>query len=470
MNAKYLPSLLGAGLLLCGAISASADSIVTFQVDMTAQNILGNFDPATQSMQVRGNFGGWDAAPLALTNNPTGANPYLYTGTTNLPLNGSVIAFKYVIMAGSTYEPNSHNRLLTLPSTSGASVVIPPVYFNDVPLNIVSCDVTFQLDLAQQINTGAFISGVSTSYVRGTFNDFGTTVPLTNDPTILRTNANGLVTSNVYVGTVTISGNPPQSGGSPGQTYDYKFYIDTGSNWEAPTPGTGDPNDNNNRFFNLSSSPTQKLPVIFFNDAPYAPVGTNNVTFQVDMSAQLLAGNFFPSGTVEVRGDFNSWGSDTNTTIHCTNDTAASNPNLYSAEVRIIDGVGARHQYKFWATNDVHTLNGGWETMADNRTMQIIAGPPNPTPNVLPPVFFSDVSVSSLLPADTVVTFSVNMTNAVGTESHTFDPLSDAVVINGVPSFATWNLGLPQVTNNPSGTQLYSRDILLPKGSPVRQT
>jgi hypothetical protein len=277
---------------------------------------------------------------------------------------------------------------------------------------------------------------------------------MTNDPSILTTNQFGLVNSNVFVAAVDITG-------SPGQTVDYKYYIDTGANWESPVAGIGDPADNNNRFFNLPTN-AASLPIIYFNDAVYAPKATNDTTFQVDMTAQVLNGNFDPTvGSVELRGNFNGWGTPQ---ILCTNNPAAPNTNIYSVVVPLIDGIGAREQYKFWSTVPV---NGGWETMADNRTVSIVSG----TAQTLPVVFFSNVDPNDLLPADTTVTFRVNMTNAVGTDAHAFDPASgDVVFINGVPSFVNWDTGLPPLANNPVGSTNYSVDIFLPKGSPVMQT
>jgi hypothetical protein len=460
-------------VLALSAISlAKANSLVTFQVDMTDAIATAAFDPATQTVAARGTFDAW--SPFALTNNPTGPNTNLWTGTynvtsnvyngTTVSANGTVMSYKYTIEPGGTYESvylgGTHNRLLALPSTSGASITAPQVVFSDAPLTPITTLVTFQVDLAQQINTGAFDPLSSTAQARGFFNGWGSSaIAQTNDPSILRTNQNGLVTSNVYVGTYEIVG-------SPGQTMDYKYYIDTDANWESPAPSSGDPVDNNNRFFNLGSGPAQAVPIVFFNDSPYAPVATNDITFQVDMSAQVLTGNFDPSsGTVELRGDFNGWGTPQ---ILCTNDPAASNTNIYKTVVELKDGVGASHSYKFWSSV---SANGGWETMADNRAVTIIGGPPNPTPHILAPVYFSNVDPSDLLPVDTTVTFRVSMTNAVGTDSHVFDPGADFVYLNGVPSFGTWDGSLlPQLTNNPVGSQVYSIDVLLAKGSPVQQT
>lgn len=452
MKSMITKTLATAGLVLCSAIVARANSLVTFQVDMST----AAFDPATQTVSAHGSFNNWGA--LALTNNPNGANPNLWTGTADVAANATVMQYKYVIDPAGTWEsiPKGNNRLATLPTTSGASLVLPVVYFADVALSPVSVDVTFQVDMAQQINIGAFTPGVSVVYPKGTFNSWGTYDAMTNDPTILRTNHYGLITSNVFVGTYTITA-------SPGQTMDYKFYIDTGNKYEDPAPGTGDPSDHNNRFFNLAHAATQVLPIVFFSDAPYAPTATNDVTFQVDMTAQVLNGSFDPSsGTVEVRGSFNGWGTPQ---ILLTNNPAASNTNIYSHAVRIVDSAGATEQYKFWASVPA---NSGWETMADNRSFRIISG----ASQILPVVYFNNLSPNDLLREDTLVTFSVNMTNAVGTDSHVFDPAAgDTVHLNGVPNgFLNWDMTLPQLTNNPLGSRIYSIELLLPKGSPVVQT
>ena len=458
MKINTMKHALCAGLALCAASLANASNPVTFQVDMSTSG----YDPSSQTVEVRGNFNNWGntagVGGFALTNNPSGPNPNLWTGTTNLPADAlpagvSVIAFKYILMPGVTYE-SSHNRNQTIPSTSGASLVVPPAYFNDVPPAPFTCSVTFQVDMAQQINIGTFFPNTSQVQARGLFDGWdgppaGTALAQTNDPTILRTNQFGLVTSNVYVYTYDIDG-------SPGQTIDYKYYIDTGANWESPAPGTGDPNDNNNRFFTLAAETNQTVPIVYFNDAPFAPKATNAVTFQVDMTPQVLMGTFDPqAGSVEVRGNFNSWGPPNGTQILCTNDPAA--PNIYKAVVPIVDGIGATEQYKFWSTV---SANGGWETMANNRAFNVI----DATAQVLPVVYFSNIDPNDLLPADTVVTFTVNMTNAVGTDSVAFDPSTDSVYLNG--DFGSLIL----LTNNPVGSWLYQADVLIPKGNNVALT
>jgi hypothetical protein len=128
MRINTKQSAVWAGLLLCSVAVAPANALVTFQVDMSTAGI----DPNTQTVSAHGTFNSWGA--FALTNNPGGAKPYLYTGTANVAANGTVMEYKYVINPG-TWEtiPKGNNRLATLPTTSGASLVLPMVYYADNP-------------------------------------------------------------------------------------------------------------------------------------------------------------------------------------------------------------------------------------------------------------------------------------------------------------------------------------------------
>ena len=450
-------SLLVLALTCGGWFSASAqtsNTLVTFSVDMSAQVTGGTFVPGTDTVAARGTFNNW--GQFFLTNDASAANPNVYTGTTNdvSDANGGKLQYKFwnsnpaTPNTGWENTSSGQNRCVLLPSTNGAPLVLPTCFFGDAGTPETST-VTFQVDMAQQINIGAFDPTNGTVEVRGGFNSWsGGVNVLTNDPSILRTNQYGLVTSNVYVGIIDITA-------SPGAAQGFKFVIAPGT-WENLSAISQD--GGGNRYF---SAVTQKLPIVYFNDAPYAPVATVQVTFQVDMTAQVIAGNFDPnSGWVELRGGFNNWGSPQ---ILCTNDPSGANTNLYTAVIPVTDGIGATVQYKFWALG---APNNGWE-VTPNRTFTV----PSSNKLALPAVFFSDTNPSDLLPADTLVTFSVSMTNAMATDGHAFDPSVDFVFVNGVPNgFANWNQSLPQLTNNPVGSGIYSIELLVPKGSPVMQT
>ena len=107
----------------------------------------------------------------------------------------------------------------------------------------------------------------------------------------------------------------------------------------------------------------------------------------------------------------------------------------------------------------------------------------NNTTVVLPTVYWNDYSPSSVLPAPTMVTFNVNMTGAVGTDAHVFNPATDKVYLNGLDttnslgnySFDPW-VNNPDPTNaisnflmteNPIGSSNYTITITIPAGYPV---
>ena len=465
-----------AGLLLCaaGLVNAqTSNSVVTFSVDLSAQVTAGTFVPGTDTVAARGTFNGY--GQFFLTNNPAAANSNLYSGTITdtTDLNGGVMQFKYWNSDGAT--PNGgwespgdggKNRAANLPSTSGAALVLPTVFFSDAG-TAVSSPVTFRVDMAQQIKLGVFIPGTDTVYARGDFNGFDQSLALTNDPSIFRTNQFGLVTSNVYVGTVTIVA-------SPNAAETFKYYNSDpapSAGWETPSLVNANPDHDGNRFFVATN---QTLPIVFISDAPYAPIATNVVTFQVDMSA--LAGGIFLPGvdTVDVRGGFNNWS--TSGANICTNDPNAANTNIYSAQATVIDGQGATEQYKF-----TYYGPGVTGTSWDNPAPPTVGGnrffvQPNVanTNMVLPLVYFSDVLPNSVVPTNTDVTFSVNMTGARETSGTPFDPASGAVYLNGdFLSWLAWTvpaLGSYQLTENPVGSSNYSITITIPKGNPLALT
>jgi len=450
-----------AGLALCATSLAQANTLVTFQVDMTQQITLGTFIPGTSVAYARGPFNAWGTS--ALTNNPAGSNTNLYTGTFDdaADPNGGVMNYKYYIDTGGNWDNPSScgggNRTLGLPATSGASLVLPIVYFSDAApsLPAVTDNVTFQVDLTQQIAMGNFTPGTSVVSVRGSFNGWGTSV-MTNDPSGPK--------PNVY-STVVAASDVPLN------LQHFKYYIDTGANWENPADTSKD--CTGNRFVNmLETNGDIVLSPVYFSDLAPAPPVTNIVTFALDMSIQTALGHFVPgSDTVECRGSFNNWSSGA---FVLTNNMAAPNPALYTGTLPIVlppASIG----YKFWNSNPT-AGNGGWEspssTGGGNRTYSLVN---SNTSLTIPTVFFADLnSVAEFLTEDTLVTFTVNMTNAITTGGIPFNPSSDKVYLNGdwLPWW-TWSDPLQpylpyELTNGTSGDQLYSATFLVPKGNPLQ--
>jgi len=202
MNPKLSNKIIQRGLcmgaLLLSAASASAapanSTWLTFQVDMTAQ-VGSSFNPPGDTVYAHGTFNGWGA--LTLTNNTNAANPNLYTGTINdtTDANGRVVDYKFVIDSGNWESPSDgNNRCATLPVTSGASLLLPAAFFDDAG-PVESNSISFQVDMAEQLHLGNF----NTSYPVYAFGSFGgwatTPLPLTNNPALNVTNAQGYITS-----------------------------------------------------------------------------------------------------------------------------------------------------------------------------------------------------------------------------------------------------------------------------------
>ncbi|MCC6823932.1 MAG: hypothetical protein IT579_24705 [Verrucomicrobia subdivision 3 bacterium] len=196
------------------------------------------------------------------------------------------------------------------------------------------------------------------------------------------------------------------------------------------------------------------------NPAP-APV-TNLVTFRVDMSAQILSGAWTPEepNTIRVAGAFTSWGDG----VDLTNNPALSGnaSNVYSTVITIVDLPDTRFEYKFRAT-------GGYESPAStggqNRSFNLSSGS-----QVLPLVYYSDDSLCDLLLQPTAVTFVLQLTNGTPDKNGIpFDSANDQVFINGPQLFpdnawATWNISLPQMINNPAGSDFYELTLEIPAG------
>ncbi len=440
---------LATALCAAGTLTAqTSNSVITFSVDMSVQIAAATFNPATDTVWVQGTFNNW--SPLIQLTQVGSTTVYTNTATDTLEANGGVTRYQYVIDQ-NTYEvaADFNLRAAVLPATSGASLVLPTPFFDDAGSPITN-NVTFQVDLSQQIALTNFTPGTSVIEVQGNFNGWtsGASV-LTNDPTILRTNQFGLVTSNVYTGIFS-------SAASTNAAMDYKFVIQPG-HYEGVSAAHGD--NGGNRFY-VESVPLT-LPVVDYSDQPFSPLA--QVTFNVDMSAVLISDPSFNPATVVIDGDFNSWAAD----VACTNNPSnvnGANTNLYSATITIGEGAAVNYQFRYQDSNgtvyDHPASNPG-----GNRFYQV---PASSTVNV-PTVFFNDVNVSDLLNVDTTVLFSVNMTNAQSFTTGTpFNPSSDSVYING--DFLGWlnwdpiSLSADIMTNNPVGSEVYSFSITFPKG------
>jgi hypothetical protein len=433
-------------LILCAAGSSQANTIVTFSVDMSVQIGNSSFTPGTDNVSVHGTFDGWTSG-MGLVQQGSSS---VYTNTLNdtTDANGAPLKYKFVIN-GSMYEQTAdfNNRAVMLPTNSGALLVLPTPYFADAgsPTNY---NVKFQVDMSQQIALGTFTNAVSGVEVRGNFNGWSSTAAgtLARDTSIRRTNQFGVVTSNVYTGTLICTS-------APNAAMDFKYVIQPGG-WESVSGANDD--GGGNRFFANTADQTNS--VVDFADSPFAPL--SQVSFKVDMSAVPLNDPNYILGQVYLAGSFNNWSTSANL---MTNNPSAANTNVYT--VVITTGQGANLAYKFTYQNGGVAWENPASTGGGNRTVTV---PNLPSVN-LPTVFFNDIDPSDLLNVDTVVTFSVNMTNATEYQGPPFNPSTGQVFINGDATLHSWqgwdiaSLASYQCTNIPPA-EVYYYTVTVPKG------
>jgi hypothetical protein len=227
---------------------------------------------------------------------------------------------------------------------------------------------------------------------------------------------------------------------------------------------------------------TGNLGTSTFNLGPVPPP-TNHVTFQVDMSAQVVTGVFTNgSSAITVSGSFEGWDNG----LPLTNNPAApdTTSNIYSGTFDVVGFKPTTAYYKYRA-------NGGWEddqpTATKNRESVIT----NAT-QVLPLVFYNNASLSDLITSPTWVHFSLHcpdgtLDNGGFPFVKGYDPLfvngnffngSGAVVPAGTGSYWTWNTIPYPSGSGPASCQLFESEIpdvytnsfLLPAGSKINIT
>ena len=236
---------------------------VTFRVNVEIQEAIGNFDPATHTVEAHGSFDAWGPG-ITLSADPANAN--VYQGTVEITGSpGTAFEYKFVINQAGTqlWEGNVGpggpfgNRTFIL---AESAQTLPLVYFDNLTNNPgAGVSVTFQVNLAVQTARGAFDPASGTLSVAGQFNNWNTTAsPLTNSPS----------DPYLYAATINISTV------APGGSVPYKFVINGGT-WEA-----GD-----NRAFILATS-AQTLPVEFFDRAN--DLGPITLSFDAPISGQKL--------------------------------------------------------------------------------------------------------------------------------------------------------------------------------------
>jgi len=369
-------------VFVLAALTGSAQIQVTYNVNMSVQRQLGNFNPANgDTVFVSGNFattnGAWlqtatDGSTNYILTAGSGVNSNIYSGTfTTTNATGTFEDYQFVINPGGTFaslmwEPNvvgGPNRYFPVPAVN---TNLPVVFFNDVSNanQLVIIPVTFSVNMSVQSTMGTFDEANDIVEVAGDFNGFTAA-----SGTPLFDNGNNIWTNTCLV-TNTV-----------GATENYKFLFlpfsgNPASVWEVDGLG---PSGAQNRQFVLPAQATN-IPVAYFNNQTNPP-NYASVTFNVNMAVQAARGTFTPgSDSISVAGNpLNNW-----TTGAFILTQSPTNPDLYVGTFSVTNA-GGTTSFKFVDSNS-GIGNGGWETIA-NRTVAVPVSGTN-----LPVVFWNNVA------------------------------------------------------------------------------
>lgn len=169
------------GLLLTVG-SAWAVNPVTFQVHMDIQQGLGNFNPDTDQVVVRGAFNEWSGADPVLSN----TGDMLFSGSFNVDDSfiDQPVEYKFVIIrpTGDVWE-SVDNRVFTL---SAGGQTTDPVWFNNQESmgQLVNVEAFFSVNLEVMTANGTFNPATDLIVVRGghaNIGNWGGAVALTEE-------------------------------------------------------------------------------------------------------------------------------------------------------------------------------------------------------------------------------------------------------------------------------------------------
>jgi hypothetical protein len=469
IHLRFTLSMATVAALLCATKLTAQSTLITFSVDMATNIANGTFvQGGADTVEVQGTLNGWTSGDT-LVQEGSGT---VYTNTFNdtSDANGNKVQYKFVMQPANSYEntASGQNRCALLPANSGASLVLPTPFFSDDGAAVTN-EVTFNVDVSEQIVLGDFTPGSSYVEVRGLFNGWaGGVDEMTNDPNILVTNEQyGVITSNVWVGTFPVVA-------SPAAAEAFKYVIQPGTDWESPD--AVDQDGGQNRFF---SNVPGTLPLVSFSDEAYSP-SVSSITFNVDMSVITAEDPQFNPATLALWGNFNGW----STGVAVTNSSA--NTNIYSCTISYAQGETLDYQFRYDELNTGNTVYDNLDGIDGSHANRVIVVPTTATN--IPAAMFNDAEFDDYLPGPIAVTFTVDMTYATETNLYfndydygPFNPATDNVYVNGEfgPTYANWYTWSGSASTGyataPPGFQMieegssliYTNTVVLSYGTPV---
>ena len=271
-----------------------------FNLNMNKMILEGNFDPVTDLVYVE-----MDEVGTALLTDSD--QDGIYEGIVDEGIEVDSTYFYQFRINNDQYE----NLIREI--TAFAGVITIDVWWNDDPLP----QITFVIDMIYQAQLGNYNENTDFVDVVGTMNNWEGSPPM--EP------------AGFYLLSITLICEPG--------VVEYKFRI----NGNLTTIEYFGPGINRMTF----ATPEPQSIYHYFNDVNW---DTWPATFEVDMNAEISAGNFDPSTDyLDVAGTFNNWDA------HCVLfDREWTEPGIYTANI-LVDKLNPYIEFKF-------RINGNWWT------------------------------------------------------------------------------------------------------------
>lgn len=428
----------------------SDDSVsLFFRVNMGPAIKSGNFDPATDTVGVRGSFDGW-ASGINLEPGANQGDNYFFEGTKQIshgeaePI--TEVSYKFITMdeEGTIGWESDPNRTFDMPANDTTlhwdyfdRLGFPPANVNTEPVAV-----TFTVNMATLLDT---LEDYHTVQLKGA--PSGADAAETGLGEIITWDSGTLqlehLDGDVWGTTFDMS---------PGDLLNYKFWA--GVDPETPLingPEQGWESGGNNQFvLPATASGDTVVPMQWyeFREPPYDPSDdTLTILFKVNMGGPIQTGDFDPeTDMVGVRGNpaFFDNPADWSTSAFYLDEVGGSGNNIFYAGIAQMPRDSAalieeEMAYKFVFEVDGETT---WESRADRFTH---------IPEVdttLKWVYFNDTPPSDTPILSTTLNFEVNVGILEGLGY--FNSSIDSVFVRG--SFNSWGVQNEMTFNSFSGT------------------
>ncbi len=385
-----------------GFITGGGGASITFQVNMSVAAANQIFNPEIDTVAISAEFNGWSVGNADILEDTD--SDLIYEVTIDGFTLGQPELFKFIFGSPSTGNitwEDDPNREFT-PEEN------PAVYYDYWNRQSPSgSQVKFMVDMQVPAGLQQFNPETDTVAIAGDFN--GWYVP---DADIMEDTDNDLIYE------VTITDLPA------GDTRYFKFI------YGSPSTGNVTWEDDPNREF--APEPGYNEYFDYWNRVePGGTYADGSIEFTVDMSVMEETGLFTPpADMMQIRGQFNGWGSTVMT-------RDPNNSSLWTSTIELEDQlVGGEQFYKFYAELDNPGLwTDGWERPlsngGDNRNI-IFEGIQN---QVAPTLFYDDVLPNYVITngQSVEITFSVDMSPAL---EFGFEPQFNVWWICEQPAFA----------------------------------